>query len=145
VEVEPDANFDSLGVSHTPFEWMLAIMDFPQPHYRDGDQNIEPYRNEWASQVLKLKVHEKAHHVDIESSSNPMDSLQGYLFPEVLIVPSWESIEASSLAYYLVVLPAYFHVHNLSVWNHLLCLKLMEAKEYMHVSLEVHAKYSPYV
>jgi hypothetical protein len=60
VEVEPDAKYDSLGVSHTPFAWILTIMDFPQPHCRYVDQNIEPYNNAWASQVLeKLKVHEK--------------------------------------------------------------------------------------
>jgi hypothetical protein len=74
-----------------------------------------------------------------------MDSLQGCLLAEVWSVPSWASAEASVLASYLVVLPSFFHVHNLSVWNHILCLKLMEAQEYMHVALEVHANYSPYV
>jgi hypothetical protein len=83
VEVEPDAKSNSLGVSHAPFAWLLAIMDCPQPHCRDLDQKIEPYSNAWASQVLNLKVHEKAPHVEIESSSNPMDSLQGYLLPKV--------------------------------------------------------------
>jgi hypothetical protein len=66
-----------------------------------------------------MKVHEKAPHVEIESSSNPMDSLQGFLLPKVWFVPSWASVEASAMASYLVVLPAYFHVQNLSVWNHL--------------------------
>jgi hypothetical protein len=119
VEVEPDAKYDSLGVSHTPFAWLLAIMDFPQPHCRVADHKTKSYSNAWALEVLKLKVHEKAPHVEIKSSSNPMDSLQGYLLPKVLIVPSWASVEASMLASYLVVLPTYFHVQNMSVWNHL--------------------------
>jgi hypothetical protein len=46
------------------------------------------------SQVLKLKIHEKTH-VKIESSLNPMDSLQGCLLPEVWYVSSWASAEAS--------------------------------------------------
>jgi hypothetical protein len=83
VEVEPDAKSDSLGVSHTHFAWLLAIMDCPQPHYRDADQKIEPYSNAWASLVQNLEVHEKAPHAEIKSSSNPMDSLQGYLLLEV--------------------------------------------------------------
>jgi hypothetical protein len=83
VEVEPDAKSDSLGLIHTPFSLLIVIIDFPQPHCRAMDQNIEPYSNAWASQVLKLKVHEKAPHAKIESSSNPMDYLQGYLLPEV--------------------------------------------------------------
>jgi hypothetical protein len=66
-----------------------------------------------------MKVHEKEPHVEIESSSNPMDSLQGFLLPEVWYVPSWASAKASMLASYLAVLPAYFHVKNLSVWTHL--------------------------
>ena len=72
-------------------------------------------------------------------SSNPMDSLQSFLLPEVWFVPSWASAEASALASYLDVLPAYFHVHNMSVWNHLWCLKLMEEQEYMHVALKMQA------
>jgi hypothetical protein len=75
--------------------------------------------NAWASQVQKLKIHEKAPHDEIESSSNPMDSLQGCLLPKVWYVPSWASAEASVLASYLDVLRAYFHVQNWSVWNHL--------------------------
>ena len=66
-----------------------------------------------------MKVREKAPHAEIESSSNPMDSLQGFLLPEVWSMPSWAYVEASTLASYMDVLPAYFHVHNLSVWNHL--------------------------
>jgi hypothetical protein len=66
-----------------------------------------------------MKVHEKDPHAEIESSSNPMDSLQGFLLPKVWFVPSWASFEALMLASYLAVLPAYFHVQNLSVWNHL--------------------------
>jgi hypothetical protein len=119
VEVELDSKFDSLGVIHTPSAWILSIMDFSQPHCRSLDQNIEPYNNAWASLVQKLEVHEKDPHVEIECSSNPMDSLQGFLLPEVWYVISWESVEASTLASYLVVLPAYFHVQNSSVWNHL--------------------------
>ena len=48
-------------------------------------------------------MHEKTPHAEIESSLNPMDSLQGYLLPEVWFVPSWESIEASVLDSYLDV------------------------------------------
>jgi hypothetical protein len=66
-----------------------------------------------------MKIHEKAPHVEIESSSNPMDSLQDCMLPEVWYVPYWASAEASTLDSYLSVLPAYFHVQNLSVWNHL--------------------------
>ena len=88
MEVELDAKSDSLGVSHTPFAWLFSIMDFQQPHCRDADQKIEPYRNAWASQVMKLKIHEKAPHDEIESSLNPMYSLQGFLLPEVWSVPS---------------------------------------------------------
>jgi hypothetical protein len=113
--VEPDAKSDSLGVSHTPSAWLLSIMDFPQPYCSSADQWIEPYSNAWALQVLKRKVHEKSPHAEIKSSSNPMDSL----LPEVWYVHSWASVEASTLASYLDVLPAYFHVHNLSVWNHI--------------------------
>jgi hypothetical protein len=83
VEVEPDAKSDSLEESHAPPAWLIAIMDFPQPYCRFADQYVEPYRNAWASQVLKMKVHEKAPHYEIESSLNPMDSLQGFLLPEV--------------------------------------------------------------
>ena len=119
MEVEPNDKSDSLGVSHTPFSWMLAIMDCPKPHCRATDKKIEPYRNAWESQVLKIKVHEKAPCDKIESSSNPMNSLQGFLLPEVWYVPSWAYVEASTLASYLDVLPAYFHIQNLSVWNHL--------------------------
>jgi hypothetical protein len=68
VEVEPDRKYDYLGVSHTPFAWMLPIMDFPQPHCRYVDQNIEPYRNAWESLVQKMKVHEKDPHAKIKSS-----------------------------------------------------------------------------
>jgi hypothetical protein len=75
VEVEPDEKFDSLGVSHTPFAWFLSIMDFPHPYCRYVDQYIEPYNNAWASQVMKLKIHVKDPHDEIESSSNPMDPL----------------------------------------------------------------------
>jgi hypothetical protein len=91
-----------------------------------------------------LKVHEKAPHAEIKPSSNPMVSLQGFLLPEVWHVPYWASIEDLALDSYLVVLPTYFHVHNLSVWNHLCCLELMEAQEYLHV-VKVYAKYSPFV
>jgi hypothetical protein len=80
VDVEPDSKSGSLGVSHTPFAWLLAIMDFPQPYCSSMDQKIEPYSNAWASQVLKMKVNEKAPHAEIESSSNPMDSLQGFCY-----------------------------------------------------------------
>jgi hypothetical protein len=119
VKVEPDPKYDSLGVSHTPPAWLLPIMDFPQPHCRSVDRKIEPYSNEWALLVQKLKVHEKAHHAEIESSSNPMDSLRGHLLPKAWVVPSWASAKASALAPYLDVLPAHFHVQTLSVWNHL--------------------------
>jgi hypothetical protein len=57
-----------------------------------------------------MKVHEKAPHVEIESYSNPMDSLEGFLLPKVGFVPSWESSEASALASYLAILSSYFHV-----------------------------------
>jgi hypothetical protein len=117
--VEPDSKSSSVGVSHTPSVWILAIMDFPQPYCSSVDHYIEPYSNAWALQVLKLKVHEKAPHVEIEASSNSMDSLQGCLLLEVWFVPSWASAEASTLDSYLAVLPTYFHVQNLSVWNHL--------------------------
>jgi hypothetical protein len=110
MEVEQDEKFDSLGVSHTPSAWLLSIMDFSQPYYRSVDHYIEPYSNAWASQVLKLKVHEKDPHAEIKPSSNPMDSLQGFLLPKVWFVPSWAYVEASMLASYLAVLPSYFHV-----------------------------------
>jgi hypothetical protein len=110
VEVEPDAKSNSLGVSHTPSAWMLSIMDCPQNYCSSADQWIEPYSNAWASQVLNLKVHEKAPHAKIESSSNPMYSLQGFLLAEVWYMPSWASAEASTLDSYLDVLPAYFPV-----------------------------------
>jgi hypothetical protein len=119
VDVEPDSKSGSVGVSHTPSAWLLSIMDFLQPYCSFVDQWIEPYSNAWALQVLNLKVHEKAPHVEIESSLNPMDSLQGCLLLEVWFVTSWASAEALVLASYLAVLPAYFHVQNLSVWNHL--------------------------
>jgi hypothetical protein len=119
VEVEPDPKYNYLGVSHTPFAWLLAIMDFPQPHCRAADQTIEPYKNAWALQVQNMKVHKKDSHVEIESSSNLMDSLQGLLLSEVWFVPSWSYAKASMMASYLAVLPSYFHVQNLSVWNHL--------------------------
>jgi hypothetical protein len=48
-----------------------------------------------------------------------MDSLQGFLLPKVWFVPSWAYVEASTLASYVAILPSYFHVHNLSVGNHL--------------------------
>jgi hypothetical protein len=60
----------------------------------------------------EAKIHEKAPHAEIESSSNPMDLLQGLLLPEVWIVPTWASAEASTLAPHLAVLPAQLHVHN---------------------------------
>jgi hypothetical protein len=37
VVVEPDAKFDSLGVSHTPSGWLLATMNFPHPYGRSMD------------------------------------------------------------------------------------------------------------
>jgi hypothetical protein len=52
------------------------------------DQCIEPYNNAGESLVQTLKLHEKAPHAEIESSSNPMDSLQGHHLPEVWIVPT---------------------------------------------------------
>jgi hypothetical protein len=52
------------------------------------NQKVEPYRNAWESLVQKLKLHEKDPHVEIESSSNKMDSLQGRMFPEVWIIPT---------------------------------------------------------
>jgi hypothetical protein len=119
VEVELDSKFGFVGVSHTPFAWILSIMDFPQPYCSFLDQYIDPYSNAWASQVLKLKIHEKDPHAKIESSSNPMDSLQDFLLPKVCYVPSWASVEALVLASYLDVLPSYFLLQNLSVWNHL--------------------------
>jgi hypothetical protein len=75
--------FDSLGVSHTSFARLLPIVDFQQPHCRYVDKKIETYNNAWTSLAQKLKVHEKAPHDEIESSLNPMDSLQGYLLPKV--------------------------------------------------------------
>jgi hypothetical protein len=57
-----------------------------------------------------MKVREKAPHAEIESSSNPMDSLQGFLLLEVWYVPSWAYDEYLVLASYLAVLPTYFHV-----------------------------------
>jgi hypothetical protein len=112
VEVELDPKFDSLGVSHTHPAWLRPIMDFPQPHCRVVDRKIEPYINAWASLVQKLKVHEKAYHAKIESSSKLMDSMQGRLLHEVWIVPTWESVEAQVLALHLAILPAQLHVHN---------------------------------
>jgi cell wall assembly regulator SMI1 len=85
-------------------------MDFSQPHYRAADQKIEPYRNAWASLVQNLKVHEKASHAEIESSSNPVDSLQGSLFPKVWIVPTWAYVEAPVLAPHMAVLLAQIHI-----------------------------------
>jgi hypothetical protein len=41
-----------------------------------------------------------------------MDPLQGFLLPEVCIVPTWEIFEALTLAPHLDVLPAHMHVHN---------------------------------
>ena len=38
VEVEPDSMSGSVGVSHTPFAWLLSIMDFPQPYCSSVDQ-----------------------------------------------------------------------------------------------------------
>jgi len=38
VEVEPDVKSGSLGVSHTPFAWLLSITDFPHPYSRYEDQ-----------------------------------------------------------------------------------------------------------
>jgi hypothetical protein len=115
--VELDSKFGSVGVSHTPSAWFLSIMDFPQPNCSYADQWIEPYRNAWASHIIKMKVHEKAPYAQIKSSSNPVDSLQGFLLHEVWYVPSWASTEASTLASYLVVLPAYFHVQNMRVYG----------------------------
>jgi hypothetical protein len=74
---------DSLGVSNTPCTWLLSIIDFPQPYYRYFDLNIEPYRNAGALVVHNLKVHEKGPHVEINSSLNPIDSLQEHLLHEV--------------------------------------------------------------
>jgi hypothetical protein len=83
VEVEPDFKSDSLGVIHTPPAWFFSIMDFPQPYCGFVDLNIEPYSNAWELWVQKLKVHERDPHDEIDSSSNPMDSLQGHLLHEV--------------------------------------------------------------
>jgi hypothetical protein len=103
---------DSLGVSHTPHAWILSITDFPQPYYRSMDLKIEPYSNAWASQVQKMKLHERAPHDEIESSSNPMDSLQGFLLPEVWVMPTWASAEALVLVPHLAILSAQLHVQN---------------------------------
>jgi hypothetical protein len=81
VEVEPDAKSNYLGGSHAPLSWLISIMDFPKTYCRFADQYINSYSNAWASQVLKLKIHEKDPHAEIESSPNPMDFLQGCLFP----------------------------------------------------------------
>jgi hypothetical protein len=51
-------------------------------------------------------------HADIESSSNPMDPVQGFLLPEVCIVTTWEFVEELMLAPHLVVLPTHLHVQN---------------------------------
>ena len=83
MEVELDAKSDSLGESHAQHACLLSIMDFPHPYCRFVDQYIEPYSNAWESKVLKMKVHEKALHAKIKSSSNPVDSLHGCLLPEV--------------------------------------------------------------
>jgi hypothetical protein len=83
LEVELNPNSNSLGVSHTPHAWLLTIMDFPKPHCRVADHKIEPYRNAGESMVHKLKVHEMTSHAKIESSSNPMDSLQGFVLPKL--------------------------------------------------------------
>ena len=115
MEVEPDPKSDSLGEFHAPPAWLLPIVDCQQPHCRYVDQKIEPYNNAKASLIHKLKVHEKDPHAEIESSSNPMDPLQGNLLPKAWIVPSWASVEASSLSPYLVVLPSHFCVQNPSV------------------------------
>jgi hypothetical protein len=112
VEVETDPKSDSLGVNHTPPTWLLPIMDFPQPHYRSVDQNIEPYRNAWESQVENIKIHENASHVEIESSSNPMDPPQDFLLHEVWTIPTWAFVEALVLAPHLAILPTLLHVHN---------------------------------
>jgi len=112
VEVELDPKSNSLGVGHTPPAWFLPIKDFPQPHYRATDQNIEPYINAWESLVQKIKIHEKYPHAEIKSSSNPMDSLQGHLLLEVWIVPTWASTEAPSLDPHMDVIPTPLHVQN---------------------------------
>jgi hypothetical protein len=48
-----------------------------------------------------------------------MDSLQGFLLVEVCSMPFWAFAEALALVSYLDVLLAYFHVQNLSVFNHI--------------------------
>jgi hypothetical protein len=73
---------------------------------------IEPYRNAWESLVQKLKIHEKYPHDEINSSSNPMDPLQGFLLPELWIVPTWEFTEYLTLSPHLVVLLAHLYVQN---------------------------------
>jgi hypothetical protein len=112
VEVEPDPKFDSLGESHSPPTWLLPIVDCQQFHCMYVDKNVEPYSNAWASLVQKMKVHEKDPHAKIDSSSNPMDPLQGGLLPKVWIVPTWEFAEALTLAPHLDVLPSHLHVNN---------------------------------
>jgi hypothetical protein len=74
------------------------------------DRNIETYSNAWVSLVQKMKIHEKDPYAKITFSSNPMDPLQGRLFPEVWIVPTWAYIEASTLDPHLVVLSSCLHV-----------------------------------
>ena len=38
VEVELDSKSGSVGLIHTPFAWVLFIMDFPQPYCSYADQ-----------------------------------------------------------------------------------------------------------
>ena len=38
VDVEPNSKSGSVGVSHTPFVWLLSIIDFPQPYCSFVDQ-----------------------------------------------------------------------------------------------------------
>jgi hypothetical protein len=112
VEVKPDPKSNSLGEIHAPPTWMLPIADFQQPHCKYVDHKIEPYRNAWASLVQKMKVHEKDPHAEIESSSNPMYPLQGFLLPEVWIVPTWVFFEDLTMAPHLAILPTHLHVQN---------------------------------
>jgi hypothetical protein len=52
-----------------------------------------------------MKINEKDYHVQIESTSNTMDLLQGIIFPKVWTVLTWACAEALGLAPHLDVLP----------------------------------------
>jgi hypothetical protein len=65
-----------------------------------------------ASLVEKMKLNEKDPLADIDSSSNPMDPVQGFLRPEVWTVPTWAFTESLTMSPHLVVLPSHLQAQN---------------------------------